>query len=95
MYIFHKHIKSQILGLCELGTLFKIIRALEMAFITTGFHMVIDQCAVIIFIASTVLLLLLRLVRDIMHIGKKEGKVIPLHAMEAQGVRGGIAHTHS
>jgi hypothetical protein len=24
-----------------------------------------------------------------------EGKVIPLHAMEARGVRGGIAPTHS
>jgi hypothetical protein len=26
---------------------------------------------------------------------KKKGKVIPLHAMEALGVRGGIAPTHS
>jgi hypothetical protein len=25
----------------------------------------------------------------------KKGKVIPLHAMEVHGVRGGIAHTHS
>jgi hypothetical protein len=26
---------------------------------------------------------------------KKKGKVIPLHAMQAHGVRGGIAPTHS
>jgi hypothetical protein len=26
---------------------------------------------------------------------KKKGKVIPLHAMEAHGVRGGIAPAHS
>jgi hypothetical protein len=27
--------------------------------------------------------------------GLCKGKVIPLHTMEAHGVRGGIAHTHS
>jgi hypothetical protein len=26
---------------------------------------------------------------------KKKSKVVPLHAMEAHGVRGGIAHTHT
>jgi hypothetical protein len=30
-----------------------------------------------------------------MHFKSVKGKVIPLHAMEALGVRGGIAPTHS
>jgi hypothetical protein len=31
----------------------------------------------------------------ILKVSKKKGKMIPLHAMEAHGVKGGTAPTHS
>jgi hypothetical protein len=35
-------------------------------------------------------------VHQLQHLmNKKKGKMIPIHAMEALGVRGGIASTHS